>query len=75
MGFRGSAPVSKGRLNAQVTLGPFRQTGVPTTMAKDRQSAAPVNIGNGFLKAAGITLLVDMPHATVAMMGECKKPN
>lgn len=73
MGFRGSAPVSKGRLDAQVALGPFHPTGVPVALARGRRSAAPVNIGNGFLKTAGIRLLVDMPHATVAMMGECKK--
>ena len=71
MGFRGSVTVERGPLAAPTTLGPFELKSVDTTVTRGRDSKAPVNIGNAFLRALGVRLLVDMPARKVGLYGAC----
>lgn len=73
MGFRGSATVERGLLAAPATLGPFELKSADTTVTSGRDSQAPVNIGNAFLRALGVQLLVDMPGGRVGLYGSCTR--
>lgn len=71
MGFRGSATVRRGRLAARVTLGPFALDSADTTVTSNIVPQAPVNIGNVFLRALGVKLLVDIPAGRIGFYGSC----
>lgn len=73
MGFRGSATVERGPLRASAILGPFRLEAADTTVTMDRTSQAPVNIGNGFLRAIGVQLLVDIPAGKIGLYRSCSR--
>jgi hypothetical protein len=72
VGARGEAPVERGTLRVPIALGPFRLSEIPVSIVHEEQHVKEVNIGNQFLRALGVKLLVDIPGGKVGLYGECE---
>lgn len=71
VGARGEATVERGTLRAPIALGPFRLSEIPVSIVHEKQQEKEVNIGNQFLRALGVKLLVDIPGKKVGLYGAC----
>ncbi|HZC38148.1 MAG TPA: pepsin/retropepsin-like aspartic protease family protein [Sphingomicrobium sp.] len=72
VGARGEEGLRKGVLRAPVRLGRFQLGKTDVAMVKTDNPDVPVNIGNAFLRALRIKLLVDIPGGRVGIYGDCR---
>jgi hypothetical protein len=72
VGARGETAHRTGVLDLPVRLGPFTVNEAPVTLApRAAGGSMAVNVGNKFLRAAGIRLLLDYSGRRVGFYGEC----
>jgi len=72
VGVRGEARQRRGTLSAPAALGPFVVAHADVALVQGRMSKAPpVNIGNRFLRAMDVRLLVDVPARRLGFFGDC----
>ena len=72
IGARGVEALRTGTLNVPVTLGPFRSLHTKVALVPSSNPQVPVNIGNQFLRALGVRLLVDMPARRLGLYSDCR---
>jgi hypothetical protein len=72
VGARGQETLRNGVLTAPVGLGPFQIDKTDVALVDSTNPAIPINIGNRFLRALGVKVLVDIPHQRVGFYGECR---
>lgn len=72
VGARGVEALRSGTLNVPVTLGPFRLLHTKVALVPSGNPQVPVNVGNQFLRALGVRLLVDMPARRLGLYGGCR---